>query len=429
MLVQDGPIGGDCTFTGCVPSKALIAAAARGEGFSDAMAQVRRAVETVAGAEDDDVFKREGIDVVHARARLLSPREVDVEGTRHHAKRIVLATGATPLIPPVRGLRDVEVLTSDNVFELATRPLSLAVMGGGPIGCELAQAFARLGTRVTLIEAGSRLLSREEPEASAVVEAALRADGVDVMTGRKLVQVTSRAARGSARLVLDGGTELMADRVLLAVGRKPTTERLGLAEAGVALDERGFILTDDRLRTSAKGVFAVGDIAGGLQLTHAADQMARLAVGNALSRWSNRRRFDPQRIPWVTFTDPEVARVGLSEAQAALRSGKSRVAWVPMTEVDRAIAEDDTRGFVKLVAVPRRATRNLAGGRLAGATVVCRSAGELIHEPALAVSTGMFPARIALATHAYPTRATAMRKAAAQFFVEVDGRRARAARP
>ena len=427
LLVQDGEIGGDCTFTGCVPSKALIAAAARQEPFAKAMVGVREAIAEVAAAETADVFRSEGVTVIEGRARFVGLREIAIEGEgRHIARRVVIATGARPFVPPIPGLSDVEVLTSDNVFDLEARPLSMAVLGGGPIGCELAQAFARLGTQVTLLEAGPRLLPREEPEASQVVRAALAADGVRLMTNTKVVGAEARRVSGAVRLKVAGGEELAADRVLVAVGRRATTSGLGLEQIGVELDHRGFIQTDDCLRTTAKGVFAVGDVAGKLQLTHAADHMARIAVGNAFGR-RRKRRFDPERVPWVTFTDPEVARVGLSEADAAARSSKAKVAWVPMSEVDRAVAERRTEGFVKLVFSPRRFLGNLAGGRVSGATIVSPGAGELIHEPALAVSTSMFAARLALAVHAYPTRATAVRKAAGQLFLEVDGRRARPA--
>jgi pyruvate/2-oxoglutarate dehydrogenase complex dihydrolipoamide dehydrogenase (E3) component len=425
LLVQDGPIGGDCTFTGCVPSKSMIAAAARGESFADAMAGVRKAIAEVAATETADVFRKEGIDVIEGRARFTSPSEIRVGSESHSAKRVVIATGARPMVPPVPGLSDIEVLTSENVFDLQSRPLSLGVLGGGPIGCELAQAFARLGVEVTLIEGGSRLLPREEPEASEVVAEALTADGVDLRLGAKLVAATRRPTRGAAKLELAGGQTVNVDRVLVAAGRRAITDGLGLREAGVEKDERGFVRTDDGLRTTARGIYAVGDVAGKLQLTHAADHMARIAVGNAFSR-GRRRTFRPELVPWVTFTDPEVARVGWSEAEAAGRKG-SRVGWVPMAEVDRAIAEGDTRGFVKMVFGPRRLTRNLAGGRVAGATIVAKGAGELIHEPSLAVTTGMFAARLALAVHAYPTRATAVRKAVGQLFLEIDGRRARPA--
>ncbi len=427
LLIQDGEIGGDCTFTGCVPSKSLIAAAARHESFADAMAGVRSAIAEVAAAETAEVFRGEGINVIEGRARFVGPRQVTVAGHGNHTgRRVVIATGARPFVPPIRGLAEVEALTSDNVFDLETQPLSLAVLGGGPIGCELAQAFARLGTDVTLIEAGPRLLPREEPEASEVVAEALAADGVTLMMESKVVAAESRPVRGAVTLTIEGGRNVRADRVLVAVGRRVSSTGLGLAQAGVTLDQRGFIQTDDRLRTSAKGVFAVGDVAGKMQLTHAADQMARIAVGNAFGRF-RQRRFDPDRIPWVTFTDPEVARVGLSEVDAATRSKKAKVASVPMSAVDRAIAERRTEGFVKLITSPRRFLGNLAGGRVSGATIVCRGAGELIHEPALAVSTSMFAARLALAVHAYPTRAMAVRQAAGQLFLEVDGRRARPA--
>lgn len=426
VLIQDGPIGGDCTFTGCVPSKALIAAAARGETFEEAIAGVRRAVSEVAALETAEVFRKEGIEVIEGRARFVGPNELAVDGARHRADRIVLATGAKPMVPPIRGLDEVDILTSDNVFDLDSRPHSLAVLGGGPIGCELAQAFARLGSKVTLIEAAPRLLLKEEPEAAEVVSAALAADGVEVLTSSKVVAAAPRPKPGAVKLSLEGGGEVSADRVLVAVGRKAVTEGLALREAGVGTDERGFIRTDDQLRTSVKGIYAVGDVSGKLQLTHAADHMARIAVGNAFGRF-RKRSFDMRKVPWITFTDPEVARVGLSEEEAAEELSGSKIGWVPMSEVDRAIAEGDTRGFVKIVTGPKGLLRHIAGGRLAGATIVGKGAGELIHEASLAVTTRMFTARIALAVHAYPTRATAVRKAVGQLFLEVDGRRAREA--
>jgi pyruvate/2-oxoglutarate dehydrogenase complex dihydrolipoamide dehydrogenase (E3) component len=427
-IVQDGPLGGECTFSGCVPSKALLAAAARGASFDGALAAVRAAVARIALTEDDDALRRAQIDVIHGRARLRSASEVDVDGSRFNCERVILATGSRPAIPDIEGLDTVAYLTNESVFSLECEPKRLAVLGGGAIGCELAQAFARLGTRVSLIEAEPRLLPREEPEASAVVADALRADGVEVRTGTLVRRVEPLGPTHAARLYLGSGPFVEVDRVLVAVGREPATEGLGLAEVGVRRDGRGNIQTDDTLATSVRGIWAIGDVTGRMLFTHAAAAMAHVAVRNALSRSAriHRTRFDPTPIPWVTFTSPEVGRVGMTESRAAELGG--RVACLPFSAVDRGIVTGETAGFVKLIAGPRPVLRNTGGGRLLGATIVAPTGGELVHEVALAMRTRMFTGRLAQTTHAYPTWSTAIQQAAAMFFFDVDGRAARPAR-
>lgn len=424
LLVQQGRLGGECTFVGCVPSKSLIEAAARGRSFDQAMAKVHRAVETLAEAENDQILAGEGIDVLHGWARFTSRRVLDVDGRRLVGRRFVIATGTRPSIPPIDGLAQIDHLTNENVFALDRLPSSLAVLGGGAIGVELAQAFARLGAKVSVVEGQDRLLTKEEPEASAVVAEAFAEEGIEVHLGRQVTRAERSGSAGLAELRMEGGDVVRAEQVLVAVGRRPVTDELGLDAAGVRTDGRGYILTDDHLATTARGIWAVGDIAGRLQLTHAADEMGRIAARNALSRLPP-RRFDDRAIPWVTFTDPEVGRVGLTEAQAAERGG--RVAFVPMAEVDRAVAADQTRGFLKLVAGPRAGLGHLGGGKVLGATVVASRGGEVVHEAALAMRSGMLTARLALTVHAYPTWSLAMQQAAAQFFIEVNGRRARPA--
>lgn len=423
LLVSAGPLGGDCTHTGCVPSKALISAARAGESFAAAATRIREAIGVIAATEDEAALAAEGIEVRRAHARLTAPDALTVDGRPVTARRIVLATGSRPVLPPIPGLGDIPVLTNENVFTLDAPPASLAVIGGGPIGCELAQAFARLGVTVTLIEAMDRVLIREEPAASEVVAGALAADGVRVVTGVSVGEVVPGPA--GATLRLGSGEEVAAARVLVATGRRPVTGDLGLGAAGVALTGTGHIRVDDRLRTSTRGIYAAGDVTGVLPFTHAADEMGRIAARNALSRFG-RRRFDAAAVPWVTFTDPEVARVGVAEADAAAIRG-ARVAHLPMAEVDRAIIERRTEGFVTLIAGRRRLLGGLGGGRLLGATVVAPHAGEMIHEAALAARTGMFTGRLAQTVHAYPAWSVAMRMAAAQFVTEVDGRRARPA--
>lgn len=458
LLVQDGPPGGDCTFTGCIPSKTLLAAAAGGAGFDDAIERVHRTVARIAASEDPPTLRAEGIEVIDGRARFRSPNAVEVagaDGSTHHlrSERVVIATGAAPAIPDVPGLHGAEPLTSETVFTRTRRPASLLVLGGGPMGCEMAQAFARFGTRVTLVETADRLLPREDPTTSSVIAGVLTDDGVEVLTGSTVTgvrrhdgRVAVELERGSAGTGDEHTVELergadgthtrrtvehrQVDEVLVAAGRTPSTEGLGLAEIGVALDERGAIVVDAGMRTSVRGIFAAGDVTGLLQLTHAAGRMGWIATSNAL--WAPARvrgfRFDPAVVPYAVFTSPEVGRVGLTESEAAKRHPGARVAHLPLAHVDRAIAAGSEQGFVQLIAAPRRGVGHLAGGRLVGATIVAPTGGDLVHEVALAMQTRMFTGRLAQTTHAYPTWAAALQQTALQFFGTSAGHRARPAR-
>ncbi|MGH3737798.1 MAG: dihydrolipoyl dehydrogenase family protein [Micromonosporaceae bacterium] len=417
LLVSDGEPGGDCTFTGCVPSKTLIESAARGESFAVATQRVRDAVARIAATEDAAALRTEGIDVVLGRARLTGPVRVGVDGRGYAARRLIVATGSAPAVPSILGLADRAYLTNETVFDLASPPASLAVLGGGAVGCELAQAYARLGVAVTVVEAEDRLLGREEPEASRVIADVFAREGIAVHTG---AGVTEAAPHG---LTLADGTTVRAERLLVATGRTPVTADLDLDAAGIRVDERGHVVTDDRLATTAPGAYAAGDVTGRLPFTHAAYAMGRIAAGNALG---GRQRYRAYGTPWVTFTDPEVARVGVTEAEAAARGG--RVAYLPMAEMDRAITAGATDGYVKLIAGPRPVLRHLGGGRVLGATIVAARAGEMIHEPALAMATGMFTGRLAAATHAYPTWSYGIQLAAAQFCMTIGGRKATPAR-
>jgi pyruvate/2-oxoglutarate dehydrogenase complex dihydrolipoamide dehydrogenase (E3) component len=427
LLVQDGPIGGDCTFTGCVPSKTLIEAAGRGACFVDAMTAVRRAVETIAATEDAEALRREGIDVLTGRARLRGGGRIELDGRTLTADHIILATGAGPIVPGIDGLTDVAYLTNENVFTLTERPDSLAVLGGGAIGCELAQAFARLGTRVTVIEALDRLLPREDVDASRVLTGVFANDGITVRTGQPVIHVEPLDRPSAARLVLAGGDAVTTDALLVAIGRTPETSGLDPAAAGVQLDERGFVQVDTTLRTTARAIYAVGDVTGLSPFTHAAYAMGRVAVANT-RRSLRKRRFHPDAMPRVTYTTPEIAHVGITEADATRIRG-ARVAYLPMSELDRAIAAEATDGFVKLIVGPRPLLRGVAGGRVLGATIVAPRAGEMLHEIVVARHARMFPAHLALATHAYPTWSIAIQQVAAQLFTEMNGRRARPPQP
>lgn len=425
LLISDGPIGGDCTFTGCIPSKTLIAQSGAGASYTDAIRIVHETVEQIAAEENADVLRTEGIDVIEGRGVLTGPRSVEVGGRRYSSSRLVIGTGARASVPPIPGLADVNYLTNENLFELEEQPRRLGIIGGGPIGCEIALAFARFGTDVTLIDGESRLLPREEPEASDVIEQTLREEGVDVRLGQAVRRVG--AGQPGTSLWLDesqGSQAIEVDVLLIAVGRTANTSGLGLEEVGVELSPTGHIAVDARLRTSVKEISAAGDVTGLSPFTHAADEQARLAVAHALGK-GPRWRYSAAATPWVTFTSPEVARVGVLESDAPRGA---MVAFLPMDHVDRARTDGRTDGFVKLIAGPKSLTRSLFGGKVIGATIVAERAGEMIHAPTLAASLGMFIGRLARVTTPYPTWSTAIQQAAGQFFQPVNGLRARPAR-
>lgn len=425
VLISDSPLGGDCTFTGCVPSKTLLEAGERGASFDEAMAAVHQVVESIAATENADVLRSEGIDVIEGRATFLAASLLSVTthgaDRRIDAKRVIVGTGSRPFVPPIPGLSDSPFVTNEGLFELDTKPATLGVLGGGPIGAEMAQAFARLGVAVTLFEQGGRILSREEAEASAIVTRALEADGIDVRTNTMVERVE---AAGRGVVVHAGGATTPVDQLLVATGRQPNTGGLGLDAAGIATDKRGYITTSASLATSARNVWAIGDVNGKLPLTHAADEMGRVAAWNA-TRAGRRYRFNPAWIPAVTFTHPEVARVGVTEAEAP---ASARVVELPMTENDRPRTAFETEGYIKIIVGPRLGLRNAGGGKVLGASIVGTRAGELIHEPTLAMRTKMFAGRLAQTTHAYPTWSIGIQKAMGQLYYEIEGRSARAVR-
>ncbi len=417
-LVNDGPPGGDCTFTGCVPSKTLIAAAAQGLPFHDAMQRVRRTVAQIAATETAAQLRHIGVDVIPGRARLLGRGGVAIDSTRIRADATIIATGSVPAIPPIDGLANTPFLTTDTVFDLVDKPDTVAVLGAGPVGCELAQAFCRLGVKVTVIDTANRLLPGIDADASTVLAKVFAREGIRVHTNTRVDAVCRDGDAVISRL--SNGQALSAQRLLVATGRVPDTAGLDLAAAGVRTDRQGFITVDRHLATSAAGVFAIGDVTGLFPHTHAAYAMGRAAVAAAQRRlW--RPKFDPTSIPRVIFTDPEISVVG---GDGRHSNGQARIAFLPIAALDRAIIADRTDGFVKIVAGPRRVLRNLGGGRVLGAAIVASRAGELIHEPALAMRTRMFTGRLAQTVHAYPCWSIAIQQTAAQFFGEFDGRRA-----
>jgi pyruvate/2-oxoglutarate dehydrogenase complex dihydrolipoamide dehydrogenase (E3) component len=434
--------GGDCTHYGCVPSKALLETARRVQGartgpaygFSapvtvDFPAVMDRVAAVIAEIEKDEspaLLAREGIDLVTGFARFTSPTTVQVGERTLTASRFVVASGSRAFVPPIDGLGEVPYLDNKTVFALRELPPQLLVLGGGPIGVELAQAFQRLGSKVTVVEGAPTVLGREEPMVAKVLTTVLEREGVTVRTGAKVERV-SKGRRGPKAVVLhlSDGTTVTGSHLLVAVGRVPGTDGLDLDKAGVTLD-KARVVTDERLR-AAKTVWAAGDCTSRLQFTHVGDEQGRLAARNAFSRRG--ARWDDRVVPWVTFTEPEVAHVGLTEAQAYDQYGeRALVSTSRDSRGDRARTAGETDGFTTLIAVPGR-IGGMVFGRLVGMTVVSPMAGEVIAEGALAMRSGARVGRIAQTIHAYPTWSLSTRVAAARFFGTYGGMGARAARP
>jgi pyruvate/2-oxoglutarate dehydrogenase complex dihydrolipoamide dehydrogenase (E3) component len=432
-LVEAERPGGDCTHYGCVPSKALLETARRVQAarsgaaygftadvrvdFRAVMERVARVVAEVEQDESPELLAREGIDLLRGWGVVTGPTTLEVDGRRVGFERLVVATGSRASVPPVDGLAELGHLDNRTVFDLREQPEHLLVLGGGPIGVELAQAFRRLGSQVTVVEGAATVVSREEPEASAVVTAVLEREGVRVRTGVQVVRA-ARGPGGGPVLELADGTSVEGSHLLVAVGRTPATDGLGLEHAGVALDG-GRVVTDDHLQ-AADTVWAAGDCTSRLQFTHVGDEQGRMAAGNAFARPGpgpgGRGTWDDSGIPWVTFTEPEVGHVGMTEAQARAAHGdRVRVATSRNTASDRGRAAGETDGFVKLVAVPGR-VGGLALGKLVGMTAVGPMAGELIAEGALSMRAGTVVGRLAQTVHAYPTWSLSTRIAAASLF-------------
>ena len=426
LVEREARLGGDCTFYGCVPSKALleiakvvhearqaahegIFAAAPTIDFGRIVARQRRIVEEIAADERDERFERQGIALVRGEARFLSARELDVEGERVRAERFVIATGSEPAIPALAGIEGVPYLTNRTIFSLDHLPRRLLVLGGGATGLELAQAFRRFGSEVAVVEMLERLLPAEEPEAGRVLADVLRDEGVELRLG---AQAQAVGADGAEVTLALGREELRSDALLVAVGRRGSVDGLGLEALGVALG-RSYVRIDERARTSLPHIFAAGDVTGGLQFTHVAAHEGRVAGLNAAGK---RAKIDERVTPWVTFTDPEVAHVGLTEAEARRRHAGVEAVTYPMSRVDRARIERRPVGFVKLVTARRRLLGRLGGGELVGAQIVGPHAGELIQECALAMQTRCFTGRLTQTIHPYPARTLAVQQAAAQLF-------------
>ena len=410
-LIERGKMGGDRLHTGCIPSKALLrtskflAQARRAEAygiksaavdmdFADVMERVRRVVEERAQLDHTDRFHSLGVACYSGSAAILSRREVVVKDRILRTRSILIATGARPMIPAIEGLSEMHPLTSDTVWNLRELPKRLLVLGGGVIGCELAQAFQRLGSEVTLVERNPRIMPKEDEDVSALVSERFQREGMQVVTG-----VQARAFRREAHKKIlrcePGGQEIEFDEVLVALGRRPNSDGLGLEKIGVKLRANGTIETNATGRSSVRGIFAAGDVAGPLQFAHFASMAGEGAAGAALlGPWG--RRFDLSVFPWAIFTDPEVARVGLDETEANRLGIRYDVSRFDYKACDRALVEEEHEGFVKVLTVPGK-------DKILGATIVGAAAGELIHEWAFAMKGGRGIKAVLSFPHAYPT--------------------------
>jgi len=425
-LIEKDAMGGDCLNTGCVPSKALIHTAkvvslirrheefgireaSSRHDFADVMERVQRIIRTIEPHDSVERYRGLGVDVIQGEARITGPWSVEVDGRTISTRHIVVATGARPFVPPMPGFEDVPYHTSDTIWNLRENPGRLLVVGGGAVGCELSQSFQRLGAQVTQVEMLPRLLSTEDPEVSEFVEARLREEGVQVLTGHRATGCEIREGQEVAVLEQDGeSVRIPFDTVLLAVGRRARVEGFGLEEVGVTLRD-GRIETDAYLRTRVPTIYACGDCVGPYQFTHAAAHQAwHAAVNSLFSNPFKRFKVDYSKLPYAIFTDPEVARVGLSEGQARERGVKYQVTRYDMAGQDRAITEEAANGFVKVLTPPGK-------DRVLGAVIVGERAGDLISEFALAMKHGIGLNGILGTIHPYPTLAEANKAVAGKW--------------
>lgn len=419
VLVEAAEMGGDCLNAGCVPSKALLAAAKAaqamrtGAGFGIAPVEpqidfaavkdhVERVIATIAPVDSQERFGGLGVRVIRAWGAFTSPTTLTAGGCEITARRFVIATGSRPLVPGIPGLEAVPHLTNETIFALREAPAHLVIIGGGPIGMEMAQAHRRLGCGVTVIE-GAKALGRDDPEAAAVVLAALRGEGVVIEEGAKVARVAGQA--GAIRVTLEDGREIAGSHLLLAVGRKVALDGLNLPAAGVAFTAKG-VTVDARLRSTNRKIFAVGDAAGGMQFTHVAGYHAGIVVRQAVLGLP--AKATTRHIPWATYTDPELAQVGLTEAAARTEHGAAvSVVRAELHHNDRALAEGKTHGFIKVM---------ILRGRPVGVTIVGPQAGELVALWALVISRRLKMSAVAGMVAPYPTLGEVSKRAASAYF-------------
>lgn len=431
-LIEKHKMGGDCLNTGCVPSKALIKAArtvndihkAKGLGihiaeptidFPAVMERVRQVIRNIEPHDSVERYNSLGVDCLQGEATILSPWEVSVDGKTITTRNIVIATGARPFIPPIPGLDQLDYLTSDNLWGINELPKRLLVLGGGPIGCELAQAFSRLGSKVTIVMRRSLLMPREDQDVSEFIRQKFIAEGIEVLTDHQPVSFEIREGENTVLLeTTDKSTdenktkEISFDTVLVALGRKANTEKLGLENLGIELNGTGTVTVDEYLRSRYPNIYACGDVAGPYQFTHTASHQAWYVAVNALFGRFKKFKVDYSVIPWATFTDPEVAHVGLSEADAKAKDIPYEITKYGMDDLDRAIADNMAEGFVKVLTVPGK-------DKILGATIVGYHAGDILTEFVTAMKQGLGLKKILGTIHSYPTISEANKFAAGEW--------------
>lgn len=421
-LVERHQIGGNCIREGCVPSKTLLRSAqlyaemrraerygvtppvAIAVDFALAMARMRRVRDRLGRTDAPAQLSEAGIELLFGCARFVGPDAVDVEGTRLNFKKALIATGARAALPQIKGLNEAGFLNNESVFDLTALPASLLVIGGGPQGCELAQAFARFGTRTVMAHSEPLFLPKEERDAAQMVSDALAQDGVETHLNCRVVSVATETSGKRVQMLSAGNVSTtLVDEILTGIGRRPAVQALDLERAGVAYDVHKGIHVDDFLRTSNPNIYAAGDVCLEHQFTNTAEAAAHIVVGNAL--FFGRQRMSALTIPWCTYTDPQVAHVGLYVKQARARRIPVKTFTVPMHDVDRAVIDSEEDGFVKIHV--REGTDHILG-----ATIVGRYAGEMINTVSLAMVAGIGLRRLADVIHAYPTQGDAIRQAA-----------------
>ncbi|HZW35643.1 MAG: mercuric reductase [Deltaproteobacteria bacterium] len=421
-LVERHLLGGDCLNVGCVPSKCLIRSSRAAHDIRDAarygigsrdgwhadfpavMQRMRRLRARISHHDSVKRFSALGVDVFLGDARFSGPDAVEVDGKTLRFARAVIATGARAFVPPVDGIEEAGFLTNETVFSLTDLPRRLLVLGAGPLGCELAQAFRRFGSEVTIVDMAPQFLAREDPDAAEILHRAFRADGIDVALSARILRVRRQETGKVVRMIREGvESEWAGDEILIGAGRVPNVGGMGLEVAGVGYDERTGVHVNDFLRTDNPRIYAAGDVCLERKFTHTADAAARIVIRNAL--FGGRARMSALTIPWCTYTDPEIAHVGMYEREA-LEAGIPVDTFVrELKEVDRAIADGEEEGFVKVHV--RKGT-----GTILGATIVARHAGEMIHEVSVAIAGKVGLGAIANVIHSYPTQAEAIKQAA-----------------
>jgi pyruvate/2-oxoglutarate dehydrogenase complex dihydrolipoamide dehydrogenase (E3) component len=423
-IIEKNKLGGDCLYTGCVPSKTLIRSAKfasdmknasdygfeisnfgfKDDSFKSITNRVQDVIDIIEEHDRPEVFEDMGAEVIFGTPKFISKNEIEVELKDSNEKRIMkakrfcISTGSSPNIPPIEGLKETGFITNEDVFELKDLPKELIILGGGAIGCELGQSFARFGSKVTIVEMSEHIMSHEDTEVSKFMEDVFEKEGIELKTNFKAVKVEKKDNRKIVHIEKEEGTkeQIEADEILVSLGRKPNTDKLNLEKADVET-EKGKLKVDEYLRTTNKSIYAAGDVNGKFQFTHMADYEAQIVLKNCFIFYPFTTKADYSIVPWTTFTEPEVARVGMIEKEAVKKYGDEiEIYKVPFTENDRAYAEGNPEGFAKLV---------LKGNKILGVTIVAIHAGELLSEFTVAMTHGLSITELNSAIHVYPTLA------------------------